>query len=213
MSESTFEGGRSPSPSTSPSTSLHEDKMRSMELGKLGLQDSFFSPPIDHDTFEENASTCSEGDHSNRSRGQTIDSRVDFEQLAADLNEANPYTSSEAINYIMVKEIKSAGGSNHDDRVNDRKVTTRQLFNDYIDYIKKIDKDLKESSSMQSDHARQVKIHELRKLEFELNPHEERSILIRRHCVLVALDPIRAMITAEKLILFIAPGADGYAFL
>lgn len=184
------------------SSQSQDDKMRPT----IEIAQALFQRVVDQDMIEENVSDG--GSDSSRPRRMTVDNRVDLEKLTADLHEANFYTKSDSATSIIVKEIKSLGSS-HDDRVIDRSVTSRQLYNDYIDYIRKIDKDCQSPSLAQCDLARQVKIHEIRKLEFELNPHEERSIYIRRHCVLVALDPIRAMITAEKVILFIAHGADG----
>ncbi len=58
------------------------------------------------------------------------------------------------------------------------------------------------------DSVRELRLRDLRRLDFQFNPNEEKLILIRRHAVLIAMDPIRAVIMARRLILIVPDGAD-----
>jgi hypothetical protein len=53
-----------------------------------------------------------------------------------------------------------------------------------------------------------LRLRDLRRLDFQFNPNEERSVLIRRHAVLFAMDPIRAVVMSNRLILIVPDGAD-----
>ena len=54
----------------------------------------------------------------------------------------------------------------------------------------------------------EVNLRDLRRLDFLFNPNEEKSVLIRRHAVLIAMDPLRAVIMADRLLLIVPDGAD-----
>ena len=56
--------------------------------------------------------------------------------------------------------------------------------------------------------ASKLKHRDLRRLEYQFNPLGEPSILVRRHAVLISLDPIRVIIMADRLIMIIPDGAD-----
>jgi len=51
-----------------------------------------------------------------------------------------------------------------------------------------------------------LRLRDLRRLDFNFNPNDEKSFLIRRHVVLFALDPIRAVILSNKVIMFVPDG-------
>eukprot|EP01035_Chromulina_nebulosa_P018929 gene18929-24736_t len=53
-----------------------------------------------------------------------------------------------------------------------------------------------------------LKHRDLRRLEFQFNPLGEPTILVRRHAVLISLDPLRCIVMADKLILIIPDGLD-----
>eukprot|EP01032_Pedospumella_encystans_P012768 gene12768-14745_t len=53
-----------------------------------------------------------------------------------------------------------------------------------------------------------LRLRDLRRLDYQFNPNEERSVLIRRHSVLFAMDPLRAVVMADRLILIVPDGAD-----
>jgi magnesium transporter len=53
-----------------------------------------------------------------------------------------------------------------------------------------------------------LKLRDLRRLDFNFNPNEEKSFLVRRHIVLFAMDPLRAVIMWNKVILLVPQGAD-----
>lgn len=54
----------------------------------------------------------------------------------------------------------------------------------------------------------ELRLRDLRRLDFHFNPNEEKTIIIRRHAVLFAMDPMRAVVMADRLVLIVPPGAD-----
>ena len=54
--------------------------------------------------------------------------------------------------------------------------------------------------------AIQLRIRDLRRLDFNLNPSEEPSFWVRKHAVLISIDPIRAVVMASRIIIIIPPG-------
>ncbi len=54
----------------------------------------------------------------------------------------------------------------------------------------------------------ELRLRDLRRLDYQFNPNEEKSVLIRRHAVLFAMDPMRAVVMTNRLILIVPPGAD-----
>jgi hypothetical protein len=67
------------------------------------------------------------------------------------------------------------------------------------------------SSTLYATQKRQIheiNLHDLRHLEYQLSPHEEPKILIRRHAVLVSLNPLRAVVLADKMLLIVPDGAE-----
>ncbi len=48
----------------------------------------------------------------------------------------------------------------------------------------------------------------MRRLEYQFTPQEEPTVLVRRHCVLISLDPIRVIVMSERMILVVPDGAD-----
>jgi magnesium transporter len=57
-----------------------------------------------------------------------------------------------------------------------------------------------------NSYVSKLRLRDLRRLDFNFNPNDEKSFLIRRNVVLFALDPIRAVIMSNKLILFLPDG-------
>ncbi len=53
-----------------------------------------------------------------------------------------------------------------------------------------------------------LRLRDLRRLDFSINPNEELTVQVRRHVVLFSVDPIRAIITHKKLRIIVPPGAD-----
>jgi hypothetical protein len=54
--------------------------------------------------------------------------------------------------------------------------------------------------------AKKIRMRDIRKMDFSTNRSENFNITVRRHVVLLILDPLRAIITASKLIIVIPPG-------
>ena len=53
-----------------------------------------------------------------------------------------------------------------------------------------------------------LRMRDLRRLDFATNPNEELAVLVRRHVVIFTVDPLRAVITSQKLRLIVPPGGD-----
>ena len=53
-----------------------------------------------------------------------------------------------------------------------------------------------------------LRMRDLRRLDFSINPNEELTVQVRRHVTLFSVDPLRAIITAHKVRIVVPPGAD-----
>lgn len=53
-----------------------------------------------------------------------------------------------------------------------------------------------------------IQLRDLRRLEYLFTPQEEPAILVRRHAVVISLDPLRVVVMADRLILLVPDGAD-----
>ena len=58
------------------------------------------------------------------------------------------------------------------------------------------------------NYAGQLRYKDLRSLDEDFNPHQEPSVIVRRHVVLLSLEPIRAVISSTHLVLIVPLGAD-----
>jgi len=55
---------------------------------------------------------------------------------------------------------------------------------------------------------RDIQYHDLRHLENQFNIHEQPQIMVRRHCVMLSLNPIKAIVLADALFLIAPIGSD-----
>lgn len=51
-----------------------------------------------------------------------------------------------------------------------------------------------------------LRVRDLRRLDFNFNPNEEPSIWVRRHAVMFSVDPIRAIIMGSRVVIIVPPG-------
>lgn len=51
-----------------------------------------------------------------------------------------------------------------------------------------------------------LRVRDLRRLDFNFNPTEEPSIWVRRHAVMFSVDPIRAIIMGSRIVIVVPPG-------
>ena len=51
-----------------------------------------------------------------------------------------------------------------------------------------------------------LRIRDLRRLDFNLNPSEEPSFWVRKHAIMISIDPIRAVVMASRIIIIVPPG-------
>jgi hypothetical protein len=69
------------------------------------------------------------------------------------------------------------------------------------------------SESGTSRSIREIQFHDLRHLENQFHTHEEPTVIVRRHAVLISLNPLRAIVTADRLILIVPDGADSLLYM
>jgi len=60
---------------------------------------------------------------------------------------------------------------------------------------------------------REIQYHDLRHLEHQFHRHEEPNILIRRHGILMSLNPLRLVFMHDKIIFIVPDGADQLLYL
>jgi hypothetical protein len=53
--------------------------------------------------------------------------------------------------------------------------------------------------NVEYDAVGELRMRDLRRLDYQFNPNEEKSVLIRRHAVLFAMDPLRAVVMANRV--------------
>lgn len=53
-----------------------------------------------------------------------------------------------------------------------------------------------------------MQLRDLRRLEYLFTPQEEPAIFVRRHSVIISLDPLRVVVMADRIILLVPDGAD-----
>jgi hypothetical protein len=53
-----------------------------------------------------------------------------------------------------------------------------------------------------------IQSRDLRRLDFTYTPQEEPAVLVRRHAVLISLDPLRVIVMADRIVGFMPDGAD-----
>ena len=58
-----------------------------------------------------------------------------------------------------------------------------------------------------------MQYHDLRYLENQFHTHEEPTVLVRKHTVLISLNPLRAIVTADRMILIVPDGADSLLYM
>ena len=64
-----------------------------------------------------------------------------------------------------------------------------------------------------SHDIREIHYFDLRYLENQFNAHEEPMILVRKHAVVMSLSPLRAIVTADRIILSVPDGADSLLYM
>ena len=70
-----------------------------------------------------------------------------------------------------------------------------------------------ESLNETKRNIREIQYHDLRHREHQFHRHEEPNILIRRHTVLMSLNPLRMIFMHNKIILIVPDGADQLLYL
>lgn len=105
---------------------------------------------------------------------------IDFDHINKSLDHVNNFLKlrvDEKLPLVLMYEITSSGESKH------IIMTLRELLQ-YLDFV---NDDSNEISKDTYDVIGALRLRDLRRLDFQFNPNEERSILIRKHVVLFAM--------------------------
>ena len=116
---------------------------------------------------------------------------------------------------MFISGHQDNGGSDSDSRLNG----TRPIYPGSRIYHPAINRAVV-TESIQAQHrpvthdthenlaALTLRIRDLRRRDFSINPNEELTVQVRRHVTLFSVDPLRAIITAHKVRIVVPPGAD-----
>jgi hypothetical protein len=104
-------------------------------------------------------------------------------------------------NEVMIMEIDSNGDSNI------KQLSLRDLLL-FVDSKASIIDENIESVTSAPDMVSCLQHRDLRRLDFHYNAEEQPIVIVRRHAVLIAFDPLRAIIMADRMIIIVPPGAD-----
>ena len=104
------------------------------------------------------------------------------------------YKNHICLNIVLMYEMTSDGKSEYQSR------TLRELLNYVNIEAKTIDSQSNSNSKRFSEDiiehsaVSELRLRDLRRLDYQFNPNEEKSVLVRRHAVLFAMDPLRAVV-------------------
>ena len=156
----------------------------------------------------------------------TIFSQRDVQVVSQSVSYMNPFLAkraNEKQQLVFMREILATG------EITSMEISLRQLLssvNNVADSIDAGDIDRLESKSFgnnsdSSDNLNttrlidskrkqsatiNLRVRDLRRLDFNFNPNEEPSIWVRRHAVLFSVDPIRAVIMGSRIVIVVPPG-------
>ena len=57
-------------------------------------------------------------------------------------------------------------------------------------------------------HISYITLKDIRTLDFQFTPQEDPSVFVRRHAVIISMDPLRAVVMSDRMILLVPEGAD-----
>ena len=177
-------------------------------------------------TVKPRASTLLEEDLINDDEQSRCESINQFNDCLRDLQ---PYLDrkGDKQNMLIALEISlltpSSAGNSATSSSQYRTLSIRQLLTYINDQVLKIDQIFAKTQDTNSDATLEKKsmptmspvgylqYRDIRRLEYGFNPHEEPSILIRRHAIVFSFTPMRAVIMHDKLLFIVPyglPGAD-----
>lgn len=58
------------------------------------------------------------------------------------------------------------------------------------------------------DAISKLQFRDIRRLEHQFSPQEEPIVLVRRHCTIISLDPLRVIVMADRVVFIVPDGAD-----
>ena len=69
------------------------------------------------------------------------------------------------------------------------------------------------SIPLKSTDIREIQYYDLRYLENQFNAHESPMVLVRKHAIIISLSPLRAIVTADRIVLSVPDGADALLYM
>ena len=69
------------------------------------------------------------------------------------------------------------------------------------------------SVPLKSTDIREIQYYDLRYLENQFNAHESPMVLVRKHAIIISLSPLRAIVTADRIVLSVPDGADALLYM
>ena len=69
------------------------------------------------------------------------------------------------------------------------------------------------SAPPKSTDIREIQYYDLRYLENQFNAHESPMVLVRKHAIIISLSPLRAIVTADRIVLSVPDGADALLYM
>jgi magnesium transporter len=143
-----------------------------------------------------------------KSLDNEIEEQLKINSVKQGLNALNPYLTkkiAERQTELFILEISFLGTSEF------KYSNIRELYTYIRQEAEKFDK-IEIGSSNHSRGAKfavsSIQQRDVRRLDFQCNLQDEAIVIVRKHVVLIAFDPLRVVIMADRIILIIPDGAD-----
>lgn len=162
----------------------------------------------DDNDFETRPRNSSVTKSVNIEKKDSLDSFISISTSDKGSEEGQVHTIRERDNTILTYEIFSNGEKKYCHR------TMRDLFIYMLKSSQRCDKNrtkpdvespVKDDVNMGIGY---MQLRDLRRLEYLFTPQEEPAVFVRRHAVIISLDPLRVVVMADRLILLVPDGAD-----
>lgn len=137
-----------------------------------------------------------------------IEEQLKINSVKQGLNALNPYLTKKIAERhveLFILEISYLGSSEF------KYSNIRELYTYIRQEAEKFD-NIENSSSTQNRGIKfavsNIQQRDVRRLDFQCNLQDEAIVIVRKHVVLIAFDPLRVVIMADRIILIIPDGAD-----
>jgi hypothetical protein len=144
----------------------------------------------------------------------SIESAASLGQSLAYVSPFGARRASEKHQAVMMREILSSGEVSYPQTTLRKLLVTVNAIANAIDRklhlpisVNKTNESSREKKNHESSSAAiPLRIRDLRHLDFLFSTSEEPSIWVRKHAVLISIDPIRAVVMADRVVIIIPPG-------